>query len=261
MDIFLGIIIPFLGTSLGAICVFFMKNKMNPMMNKALTGMAAGIMMAASVWSLLIPSMEMSENLGKFAFFPAVVGFLIGIFFLLILDIFVFRLKQQKDSQRLEEISLERSKQKKVLLLVFVIVLHNIPEGMAVGAAFAGSLSQNSIVFAEAFTLSIGIAIQNIPEGAIVSMPLRSEGMSRGKAFLYGVLSGVVEPVGAFFTLLLVEKIQQILPFLLSFAAGCMIYVIVQELIPESVDKKLPIIGILSFSIGFLLMMVLDVTL
>lgn len=273
MIIFWGIMLPFLGTSIGAAFVFFMKGKLNPIVNKALLGAASGIMVAASVWSLLIPSMEMSAHLLRFAFFPAVVGFLSGVLFLLLLDRIIFRLEGKKEEMQDndkedKEISKE-AEHRKLFLLVLAIILHNIPEGMAVGAAFAGSLSSHTILagaLAGALALSLGIAIQNIPEGAIVSMPLRGQGMKRRRSFFYGVLSGVVEPIGAGFTLLLVGRIRQILPFLLSFAAGCMIYVVVQELIPEAVEKepsaeKKSVTGILSFSAGFLLMMILDVAL
>ncbi len=259
MIIFWGMMLPFLGTSLGAAFVFFIKGQTKPMVNKALLGAASGIMVAASVWSLLIPSMEMSEHLGKLAFLPAAIGFSFGIIFLLYLDRLISYMERQKKIEKKEK-NVEKSADRKVLLLVLTIILHNIPEGMAVGAAFAGGLS-NDTILAGAFALSLGIAIQNIPEGAIVSMPLRGQGMHLWRSFFYGVLSGIVEPINAGITLLLVGKVQQVLPFLLSFAAGCMIYVVIQELIPEAVEKKTSFVGILSFSMGFLLMMVLDVAL
>ncbi len=262
MVIFWGMMLPFLGTSLGAAFVFFIKGQMKPMVNKALLGAASGIMVAASVWSLLIPSMEMSEHLGKLVFLPAAIGFSFGIIFLLYLDRLISYMEREKKIEKIEkkEKNVEKSADRKVFLLVLTIILHNIPEGMAVGAAFAGGLS-NDTILAGAFALSLGIAIQNIPEGAIVSMPLRGQGMRLWRSFFYGVLSGIVEPINAGITLLLVGKVQQILPFLLSFAAGCMIYVVIQELIPEAVEKKTSFVGILSFSMGFLLMMVLDVAL
>lgn len=284
MDIFWGIMIPFFGTSLGAAFVFLIKNQSLTCMlsgektggtypsgsaedgecllpyenvNRGLLGMAAGVMMAASVWSLLIPALEMAEPMGRWSFLPAASGFLAGIFFLLVLDLIISRLKYAKEINTGHGEA--ASNAKGLLLLVFAVVLHNIPEGMAVGAAFSGSFAENPEVLAGAFALSAGIAIQNIPEGAIVALPLYYREGKRGRAFLSGVLSGAVEPVGAVFTLLLTGWIKQLLPFLLSFAAGAMMYVIVQELIPEASDRKHPMLGILSFAAGFLVMMVLDV--
>lgn len=270
MDIFWGIMIPFFGTSLGAAFVFLIKNQALPHissggktevcngcqlpcenLNRGLLGMAAGVMMAASIWSLLIPALELSEPMGIWSFLPAASGFLAGIFFLLILDLMVSHIKYTRDRE---------CHAKHLLLLVFTVVLHNIPEGMAVGAAFSGVTAENHEVLAGAFALSVGIAIQNIPEGAIVSMPLYGRGKRRGHAFCCGVLSGAVEPLGAVFTLFLTGWIGQLLPFLLSFAAGAMMYVIVQELIPEASDRRHPVLGIVSFAVGFLVMMILDVT-
>lgn len=279
MGVFWGIMIPFFGTSLGAAFVFLIKNHALPHtssgrktevcnspdsvpngvcqlpcenLNRGLLGMAAGVMMAASVWSLLIPALELSEPMGIWFFLPAASGFLAGIFFLLILDLMVSHIKYARDR--------ETGHAKRLLLLVFAVVLHNIPEGMAVGAAFSGVTAENHEVLAGAFALSAGIAIQNIPEGAIVSMPLYGRGKKRRYAFFCGVLSGAVEPLGAVLTLFLMGWIGQLLPFLLSFAAGAMMYVIVQELIPEASDRKHPVFGIISFAVGFLVMMILDVT-
>ena len=247
-DIFRGILIPFLGTALGAAGVFFMKHTLSTGIQRALTGFAAGIMTAASVWSLLIPAMEQSADMGKLAFLPAVIGFLVGILFLLGLDHLIPHLHMNSS-----EAEGPKSKLKKTTMLVLAVTLHNIPEGMAVGVVYAGWASGNvSITAAAAMALSIGIAIQNFPEGAIISMPLRAEGMGKGKAFLYGTLSGVVEPIGAILT---------ILRFLLSFAAGAMIYVVVEELIPEMSETPHSNVGTIFFAVGFALMMTLDVAL
>lgn len=257
MNLFTGVMIPFIGTTLGAACVFFMKNEMKPLVQKGLLGFASGVMIAASVWSLLIPSMEMSEEMGRFAFVPAAAGFLLGIAFLLLMDRLVPHLHLDSDSP--EGV---RSGLKKSTMLVFAVTLHNIPEGMAVGVAFAGALSENAALSAAgAFTLSIGIAIQNFPEGAIISMPLRSEGMGKTKAFIGGVLSGIVEPIGAVITILAAGLIVPALPYLLSFAAGAMLYVVVEELIPEMSAGEHSNIGTIFFAVGFTLMMILDVAL
>ena len=214
-------------------------------------------MVAASVWSLLIPSMEMSENMGKYAFIPAAAGFLLGIFFLLMMDQAVPHLHMGAEKSEGPKCSL-----KKTTMLVLAVTLHNIPEGMAVGVVFAGMLSRNTeITMAGAFALSIGIAIQNFPEGAIISMPLKSEGTGKGKAFLYGMLSGAVEPVAAGITILLAGFITPVLPYLLSFAAGAMLYVVVEELIPEASEGEHSNIGTIGFAAGFVLMMILDVAL
>ena len=255
MQIFLGLAIPFLGTTLGAAMVFLMKKEMNKKVEKILLGFASGVMRAASVWSLLIPSIEMAETQGKVAWIPAAIGFLLGIVFLLVLDSVVPHM--HLESEKTEGI---KSKLKKTTMMVFAVTLHNIPEGMAVGVTFAGALAQNAgITMAGAFALAIGIAIQNFPEGAIISMPLKSEGVSKPKAFLYGTLSGIVEPIGAIITILLTNAVVPILPYLLSFAAGAMIYVVVEELIPESQAGEHSNIGTIGVAIGFTIMMILDV--
>ena len=257
MQIFLGLAIPFLGTTLGAAMVFLMKKEMNKKVEKILLGFASGVMIAASVWSLLIPSIEMAETQGKVAWIPAAIGFLLGIVFLLVLDSVVPHM--HLESEKTEGI---KSKLKKTTMMVFAVTLHNIPEGMAVGVTFAGALAQNAgITMAGAFALAIGIAIQNFPEGAIISMPLKSEGVSKPKAFLYGTLSGIVEPIGAIITILLTNAVVTILPYLLSFAAGAMIYVVVEELIPESQAGEHSNIGTIGVAIGFTIMMILDVAL
>lgn len=257
MQIFLGLAIPFLGTTLGAAMVFLMKKEMNKKVEKILLGFASGVMIAASVWSLLIPSIKMAETQGKVAWIPAAIGFLLGIVFLLVLDSVVPHM--HLESEKTEGI---KSKLKKTTMMVFAVTLHNIPEGMAVGVTFAGALAQNAgITIAGAFALAIGIAIQNFPEGAIISMPLKSEGVSKPKAFLYGTLSGIVEPIGAVITILLTNAVVPILPYLLSFAAGSMIYVVVEELIPESQAGEHSNIGTIGVAIGFTIMMILDVAL
>lgn len=252
-----GLALPFIGTSLGAACVFFMKSKMNRTIERMLTGFAAGVMVAASIWSLLIPAMEQSENMGMFAFVPAAAGFWIGIFFLLMLDHLIPHLHMNSKSAEGP-----KSKMQKTTMLVLAVALHNIPEGMAVGVVYAGLMSGNTqITVLGAMALSIGIAIQNFPEGAIVSMPLRAEGMKKSKAFLYGVLSGVVEPIGAVLTILAAGTIEKALPYLLAFAAGAMMYVVVEELIPEMSEGEHSDIGTIFFAIGFTVMMSLDVAL
>lgn len=258
MELLIGVLIPFLGTTLGAACVFFLKKELKPLVQKALLGFASGVMVAASVWSLLIPAMDMSRDMDKFAFVPAAVGFLLGIIFLLLMDQLIphLHLGESKPEGR-------KSNLKKTTMLVLAVTLHNLPEGMAVGVVFAGVMDKNAeITIAGAMALSIGIAIQNFPEGAIISLPLRSEsGVGKGKAFLYGALSGVVEPVGALLTVVLFRWIQPLLPYLLAFAAGAMIYVVVEELIPESSKGDHSNIGTLGFAAGFVLMMILDVAL
>ena len=257
MQLAAGLLLPFIGTTLGSACVFFMKGQMKPLIQKILLGVASGVMVAASVWSLLIPSMEMSENMGKYAFIPAAAGFLLGIFFLLMMDQAVPHLHMGAEKSEGPKCSL-----KKTTMLVLAVTLHNIPEGMAVGVVFAGMLSRNTeITMAGAFALSIGIAIQNFPEGAIISMPLKSEGTGKGKAFLYGMLSGAVEPVAAGITILLAGFITPVLPYMLSFAAGAMLYVVVEELIPEASEGEHSNIGTIGFAAGFVLMMILDVAL
>ena len=258
MNILIGILIPLLGTTLGAACVFIMRKEMSKLVNKALLGFASGVMIAASVWSLIIPAIDMSNKMGKFAFVPAAIGVLIGIFFMLILDRIIPHLHLDNDKPE----GLKNEKLKKTTMLVLAVVLHNIPEGMAVGIVFAGAMNTGStITIAGAFALSIGIAIQNFPEGAIISMPLRSEGTSKGKAFFYGFLSGVVEPIGAILTILFSAALTPVMPYLLSFAAGAMIYVVVEELIPESSIGDHSDIGTIGFAIGFVIMMILDVAL
>lgn len=257
MNIFLGIMIPFLGTALGSACVFFMKRELKPAVQKGFLGFASGVMVAASVWSLLIPAMDMSEKMGKFAFVPAAVGFLLGIGFLLVMDRAVPHLHLGSEEAEGPKVAL-----KKTTMLVLAVTLHNIPEGLSAGAVFAGVVSGNeTVTMAGAFTLALGIAIQNFPEGAIISMPLRGAGESRGKAFVYGALSGVVEPVAAGLTLLFASSVNAVLPYLLAFAAGAMIYVVVEELIPEASQGEHSNIGTITFALGFVLMMVLDVAL
>ena len=256
-QVFQGIMIPFLGTALGSACVLFMKNSLNSMVQRALTGFAAGVMVAASVWSLLIPAMEYSQSMGEWEFVPAAVGFWLGILFLLLLDKAVPHLHM--NSSRAEG---PQSGLKKQALLVMAVTLHNLPEGMAVGVVYAGWMTGDAGITAmTALALSLGIAIQNFPEGAIISMPLRAEGVSKKKAFFYGALSGAVEPVGAALTMLAAGIVVPLLPYLLSFAAGAMIYVVVEELIPEMSEGKHSNIGTLLFAAGFTVMMALDVAL
>ena len=257
MDIAIGLLIPFLGTTLGAACIFFLKNDLNPLVQKALLGFASGVMVAASVWSLLIPAIDMSDSMGKLAFLPAAVGFSIGMLFLLAMDRLVPHLHLNEDKPEGLPSSL-----KKTTMLVLAVTLHNIPEGMAVGVVFAGLLSGNEkITLAGAVALSVGIAIQNFPEGAIISLPLRSEGNKRSKSFALGVLSGAVEPVGAILAIALASIVTPILPYMLAFAAGAMIYVVVEELIPEASEGEHSNLGPIAFAIGFALMMMLDVAL
>ena len=252
MQVFFGILIPFLGTTLGAACVFFMKKDLKNEVQHALIGFAAGVMVAASIWSLIVPSIEQSSDMGKWSFIPAFVGFWLGILFLFLLDKITPHFHTQSNTEEGP-----KKNWKKTTKMLLAVTIHNIPEGMAVGVVLAGFLSkQNNITFAGALALSIGIAIQNFPEGAIISMPLAGEGMQKGKAFLGGVLSGVVEPIAALITLLLSTYIVPILPYLLSFAAGAMLYVVVEELIPETAAGSHSNIGTISFAIGFSLMMV-----
>ena len=255
MEVFYGILIPFLGTSLGAASVFLLKNDLKEGVERALSGFAAGVMVAASIWSLLIPSLEQSSKLGRFSFVPSFIGFWIGILFLLLLDHIIPHLHAKSNEEEGPKSKLGRT-----TMMVLAVTLHNIPEGMAVGVIYAAYLSQSStITAAGALALSLGIAIQNFPEGAIISLPLRSEGESKGKAFVNGVLSGIVEPIGAIITLLASSLITSLLPYLLSFAAGAMLYVVVEELIPEMSQGKHSNIGTIFFAVGFSLMMVLDV--
>ena len=257
MEVFLGLLIPFLGTTLGAGMVFLMKNKINKKIEKLLLGFASGVMIAASVWSLLIPSIDMAKTQNIVEWIPATIGFMLGIIFLLVLDSIIPHLHLHTDKPEGLKAKIE-----KTTMMVLAVTLHNIPEGMAVGVVFAGALAQNTgITLAGALALAIGIAIQNFPEGAIISMPLKSEGMSKSKAFLYGTLSGIVEPIGALITIVLTNLVVPILPYFLSFAAGAMIYVVVEELIPESQNGEHSNIGTIGVALGFVLMMILDVAL
>lgn len=257
MEIFIGLIVPFIGTALGSACVFFMKKELKPQIQKAFLGFASGVMVAASVWSLLIPAMDMSEGMGKLAFVPAAVGFGLGIAFLLVMDKVVPHLHLGCEENEGPKCAL-----KKTTMLVLAVTLHNIPEGLSAGAVFAGvAAGSGTVTMAGAFALSVGIAIQNFPEGAIISMPLRGEGVGRRKAFLYGALSGIVEPAAGCVTLLLASYITPVLPYLLAFAAGAMIYVVVEELIPEASEGEHSNIATIAFAVGFVLMMILDVAL
>lgn len=250
--------IPFIGTSLGAFTVFFMKDKINPKTEKILLGFAAGVMIAASVWSLLIPSIDLARQRGKISWLPALIGFALGIVFLLLIDSIVphLHLKSTKPE------GFDKGVFSKTAMMLFAVTIHNIPEGMAVGVTCAGAIGENPrITLTSALALSVGIAIQNFPEGAIISMPLKGEGMSKGKAFFYGVLSGAVEPVGAIITLLLTSHILPLLPYFLSFAAGAMMYVVIEELIPECQSGEHSNLGTIGAAVGFALMMVLDVAL
>ena len=256
-NIAIGILIPLLGTILGSAMVFLMKDKINSRVEKFLLGFASGVMMAASVWSLMIPSIDMAQEEHMIKWLPAAVGFSLGIIFLLVIDSITphLHLKSKKPEGL-------KAKLKNSTMMVLAVTIHNIPEGMSVGVVFAGILSQNiSISLAGAFALSIGIAIQNFPEGAIISMPLKGEGLSKGKSFLYGALSGIVEPIAAIITILIASVIEPILPYLLSFAAGAMIYVVVEELIPELQEGEHSNIGTIGVAIGFVIMMILDVAL
>lgn len=257
MEIYIGILIPFLGTALGAGCVLFMRGTMNSKVQKSLAGFAAGVMVAASVWSLIIPAIDKASNMGKWSFVPALVGVWLGVLFLLLLDHIIPHLHINSNEQEGPKTNL-----KKTTTMVLAVALHNIPEGMAIGVVYAGLVAGDSSITAMgALALSIGIAIQNFPEGAIISLPLRAEGMSRKKACLYGVLSGIVEPLGALITMQFTGLIVPALPYLLCFAAGAMIYVVVEELIPEAVEGGHSHIGTLMFAAGFSIMMVLDVAL
>lgn len=257
MTVLLGILIPFLGTALGAACVFFMKRDLGVQLKRALTGFAAGVMVAASIWSLLIPAIEQAADLGRGAVLPSLLGFWLGVLFLLLLDRIVPHLHQ--NSEQTEGISAGFSRSTMMLLAV---TLHNIPEGMAVGVVYAGALTgSEQITVAGALALSLGIAIQNFPEGAIISMPLRAASIKKSHAFVSGMLSGIVEPLGAVLTILAARFAVPALPYLLSFAAGAMLYVVVEELIPEMSAGKHSNIGTVFFAVGFSLMMVLDVVL
>ena len=257
METFIGIMIPFLGTTLGAACVFFMKKSLGDLVQRSLAGFAAGVMVAASIWSLLIPAIEQSEDMGKLSFLPAFIGFWVGVLFLLLLDHLIPHLHVGSNQAEGPESRLGRS-----TMMVLAVTLHNIPEGMAVGVMYAGFLAGNAqITAASALVLSLGIAIQNFPEGAIISLPLRSEGNKRSRSFALGVLSGAVEPVGAILAIALASIVTPILPYMLAFAAGAMIYVVVEELIPEASEGEHSNLGTIAFAIGFALMMMLDVAL
>ncbi|MGN0522108.1 MAG: ZIP family metal transporter [Eubacterium sp.] len=254
---FLGIMIPFLGTVLGSACVFFMRKGMSDRLQRSLSGFASGVMVAASVWSLLIPALEQSKGMGKLSFAPAAVGFWLGMMFLLLLDHLVPHLHRNADQAEGPKSHLQ-----KTTMLVLAVTLHNIPEGMAVGVVYAGYIAGNSNISAMgALALSLGIAIQNFPEGAIISMPLKAEKMKKSKAFLNGAASGIVEPIGALITIAAAGLVVPILPYLLSFAAGAMMYVVVEELIPEMSAGEHSNIGTVFFAVGFSIMMILDVAL
>ena len=257
LDVILGILLPFAGTTLGAAMVFFMRKEMNEKLQKGLLGFASGVMIAASVWSLLIPAIEMAKEGGQIAWIPAAAGFLLGIGVLLLLD----TVTPHQHFQESEPEGLQASLRKTTMLML-AVTLHNIPEGMAVGVTFAGVLSDNVLItMTGAFVLSAGIAIQNFPEGAIISMPLRAQGITKLRAFVYGTLSGIVEPIAAFLTIWLTGLVVPLLPYFLSFAAGAMIYVVVEELIPEAQNGKHTNVGTIGVAAGFTLMMILDVAL
>ena len=257
IDMLQGLLIPFAGTTLGAACVFPARQMISDKVRRALEGFASGVMVAASIWSLLIPAMEQSEGLGVWAFAPAALGFWAGILFLLLLDKLIPHLHLDTD-----EAEGPKKNWSRTTMLVLAVAIHNIPEGMAVGVVYAGALAGNSgVTLAGALALALGIAIQNFPEGAIISLPLRAEGMSRGKSFLYGTLSGAVEPLAALLTIWAVRFVVPAMPYLLSFAAGAMIYVVVEELIPEMSAGEHSNVGTLLFALGFTVMMALDVAL
>lgn len=255
MQLIIGLLIPFIGTVLGAGTVFLMKNKINVKIEKLLLGFAAGVMISASIWSLILPSIEMAKSQNIVEWVPATVGFLFGVLFLLALDSIIPHLHLKSDKPEGIKAKLE-----KITMMVLAVTLHNIPEGMAVGVTFAGALIGNTgITIAGAIALTVGVAIQNFPEGAIISMPLKAEGVTKTKAFMYGALSGIVEPIAAIITILLTNAVVPILPYLLSFAAGAMIYVVIEELIPDSQTGEHSNIGTIGVAIGFVIMMILDV--
>lgn len=257
MEIAIGLLLPLLGTTAGSACVFFLRRQIGPDIQRAFTGFAAGVMVAASVWSLIIPAIDMCEEMGKLSFLPALIGFLVGIVFLLFMDSMVPHLHVGSEKPEGRSSSLGRS-----AMMILAVTIHNIPEGAACGAIFAGVLNgDGGVTLAGAITLAVGIAIQNFPEGAIISLPLRSEGNSRLKSFALGTLSGVVEPIGAVLAIALAGLVTQILPYMLAFAAGAMLYVVVEELIPEANEGEHSNLGTIAFAVGFALMMVLDVTL
>ena len=255
-QVWMGILLPFLGTSLGAAMVFVLKDRISDGVQRMLTGFAAGVMVAASFWSLLQPALEGAAHMGKLSFIPAAVGFLVGIGFLLLLDNVTPHMHMDEQSEG------PKSSLRRTTKLILAVTLHNIPEGMAVGVVYAGWVAgETGVSQAAAFALALGIALQNFPEGAIVSMPLRAAGMPKGRTFLYGVLSGVVEPIAALITIAAASAVVSILPYLLAFAAGAMFYVVVEELIPEMSEGEHSNVGTVAFALGFVLMMVLDVAL
>ena len=256
-DVIFGLAIPFIGTAAGSACVFFMRKKLGVTLQRMLTGFAGGVMVAASIWSLIIPAMEQAGDMGKWSWLPAVIGFWLGILFLLFLDSVIPHLHLNTDKAEGPKSSLKRT-----TMMVLAVTLHNLPEGMAVGVVYAGLISGNGTISSGgALALALGIAIQNFPEGAIISMPLHAEGTSKGKAFLDGVFSGAVEPIGAILTIVAAGLIIPAMPYLLSFAAGAMMYVVVEELIPEMSAGEHSNIGVVMFAVGFTLMMALDVAL
>lgn len=256
-NLFIGLLVPFLGTCLGSVCVFFMKDKISPMVQRLLSGFAAGVMVAATIWSLMIPAIESAEGMGALACVPAACGFMFGILFLLMLDHIIPHL--HVGSEKPEGL---KARLKKSTMLVLAVTLHNIPEGMAVGVVYAGMIDASTpVTFLSALALSIGIGLQNFPEGAIISMPLHSDGMPRWKAFLYGCLSGIVEPIASILTILALNLVLPLMPWLLSFAGGAMMYVVIEELLPAMSEGEHSDWGAVVFSIGFVIMMILDITL
>lgn len=257
MEILQGIIIPFIGTLSGAACVYFLKNELSTFLQRSLSGFAAGVMIAASVWSLIIPAIDQSEWMGKLSFIPAFIGFWLGVLFLLFLDHAIPHIHAATNEAEGPKAKLSRN-----TMLILAVTLHNIPEGMAVGAVYSGFLSGNSTISAmSAMALAIGIAIQNFPEGAIVTMPLLKEGYSKFKAFMFGIVSGIAEILGAVVTIMLTNVIVPVMPYMLSFAAGAMVYVVVEELVPEACEGEHSNIGTIAFALGFSIMMVLDIAL
>ena len=258
MNHILILFIPFLGTSLGSALVFLLKDKLDGRVQKAMLGFAAGVMVAASCWSLIIPALEMSDNLGKLAFIPSAIGLGFGFLFLLLLDTLIPHLHLNSDKPE----GIVNKKISKTMMLLMAVTMHNIPEGMAIGVIFASFINGNELVsLASVLALCIGIAIQNIPEGAIISLPLKNAGNNKFKSFFYGCLSGIVEPIFAFLTILMINFVEPLLPYFLSFAAGAMLYVVVEELIPEASADEHSNIGTIGFAIGFIIMMILDVAL
>ena len=257
MAVFLGVVIPFIGTVLGSAMVFLLKDKINNKLQKLLLGFAAGVMIAASIWSLIIPAIDLSSNMGKWSFIPASIGFILGMLLLLGMDTFIPHLHLNSDKPEGVKSSLGKR-----TMFFFAVMLHNIPEGIAVGVVLAGAIYGNhTLTISGALALSIGIAIQNFPEGAILSLPMKNDGISSGKAFGYGVISGIVEPLAAALTLLIAGVLEPILPYLLAFAAGAMIYVVVEELIPEANEGEHSNFASIGVMLGFVIMMILDIAL